>query len=65
MRERSMTLDGALWRAPLAVHLFMFPYMSHPYRHTEAWRKRRLLHASAPLLQGVWRNPEARRRPVP
>ena len=65
MRERGMTLDGDLWRAPLAVHLFMFPYMSNPYRHTEAWRKRRLLRASAPLLQGVWRNPAAtRRRPA-
>lgn len=59
MRRRGMVLDGALWRAPLAVHLFMPLYMSSPYRNVEAFRKAKSMRETAPLLQGIWRNPDA------
>jgi GNAT superfamily N-acetyltransferase len=57
METRGMLVSSALWRAPLAVHLFMPLYMASLHRHREAWRKRHLLAAAPPLVQGVRRHP--------
>lgn len=53
MRERDMTVDEKLWRAPWAVHLYMPRYMASRYRFTESVRKRKEISLCPPLMQGI------------
>ena len=53
MRDRGMTMDGSLWRAPLAVHRYMLRHMVSWHRSVEGFRKRREIARCPPLLQGV------------
>lgn len=53
MRERGMTVDGRLWRAPFAVHWYMQCYMASLYRVAESIRKGGDIRQCPPLLQGI------------
>ena len=55
MRELGMTVDGKLWRAPLAVHWYMQRHMASWYRGVESVRKGREIGRCPPLLQGIKR----------
>ncbi len=55
MRERGMTVDGKLWRAPLAVHWYMQRHMASWHRGVESIRKAGAIRKCPPLLQGIKR----------
>ena len=56
MRELGMTVDGKLWRAPIAVHWYMQCYMSSRHRFAESVRKGGEIRKCPPLLQGIKRH---------
>ena len=53
MRELGMTVDGKLWRAPLAVHWYMQRYMASWHRSVESMRKWKAIAKCPPLVQGI------------
>ncbi|HZP81280.1 MAG TPA: GNAT family N-acetyltransferase [Chthonomonadaceae bacterium] len=56
MERFGMKMTGAMWRAPLAVHLHMNRHMMSRYRIKEAIRKSRQMKSDTPLLSGVKRH---------
>lgn len=59
MRELGMTMDGKLWRAPLAVHWYMQRYMASWHRSVESVRKWKAIAKCPPLVQGIKKYQEA------
>lgn len=61
MKRFGMEISGAMWRAPLAVHLHMNGHMMSLYRIREAIRKSGQISRSAPMVCGVkrYREPSA------
>ena len=53
MRSLGMTVDGKLWRAPLAVHWHMQCHMMSWHRNVESVRKAREIARCPSLLQGI------------
>ena len=55
MEARGMEVSGTLWNAPLVVHGCMMRHMASGYRLRESIRKRRIIAACPPLVQGIKR----------